>query len=285
MKKEFPFLSLKWIYTKNKINNRKRIMKKLLIISLATASLLMAAEDPDAFISHSELGFNKTTGNTETTTLNLDAKGEKNWGRHALIASIDGQYAENNNIESKNKFVAELNYDYVLTHRLSFNYLAGYKDDKFSRFDYQIYTGPGAKYLVFEDDIHNLKVDGNLLYAIDSIATANYDASGNLIKYPNPDNTPTVTSEPSYMEKYAAYRLKGVYERKLLDNLKFGQELSYRSSFKDQSNFFVYSKTGLSSKLSTLFSAGLSYKVDYVNNPGDKENTDTTLTANLIMDY
>lgn len=260
-------------------------MKKLLLISLATASLLMAAEDPDAFISHSELGFNHTTGNTKTTTLNLDGKAEKNWGRHALIASLDGQYAENNGIESKNKFVAELNYDYVLTHRLSFNYLAGYKDDKFSSFNYQIYTGPGAKYLVFKDEIHNLKIDGNILYAKDSVATANFDASDNLIKYPNPDNIATVRSEPSYTEQYAAYRLKGVYERKLMDNLKFGQELSYRSSFKDQGNFFIYSKSGLSSKLSTLFSAGLSYKIDYVNKPGDKESTDTTLTANLIMDY
>jgi hypothetical protein len=34
-----------------------------------------------------------------------------------------------------------------------------------------------------------------------------------------------------------------------------------------------------------MFSAGISYKVDYVNNAGDKANTDTTLTANLIMDY
>ncbi|MDD2789717.1 MAG: DUF481 domain-containing protein [Sulfurimonas sp.] len=260
-------------------------MKKLLLLSLATASFLMAAEQSDTFISHSELGFNKTSGNTDTTTLNLDGKAEKNLGKHAFTASIDGQYAENNGVESKNKFVAELNYDYALTDRLDFNYLAGYKDDKFSRFDYQIYTGPGAKYLVFKDDIHKLTVDGNLLYAKDSIARVNYDAAGDIIKYPNADDIATVTYDPSYTESYAAYRLKGVYERQLLENLKFGQELSYRSSFKDQSNFFVYSKTGLSTKLSTLFSAGMSYKIDYVNLPGDKEKSDTTLTANLIMDY
>lgn len=262
-------------------------MKKLLLLSLATASFLMAAEKSDAFISHSELGFNKTSGNTDTATLNLDAKAEKNLGKHAFTASIDGQYAENNGVESKNKFVAELNYDYALTDRLDFNYLAGYKDDKFSRFDYQIYTGPGAKYLVFKDDIHNLTVDGNLLYAKDSIAKVEYDVNGDVIKYPNADDlvaNPLLT-EASYVETYAAYRLKGVYERQLLENLKFGQELSYRSSFKDQSNFFIYSKTGLSTKLSTLFSAGVSYKLDYVNLPGDKEKTDTTLTANLIMDY
>lgn len=260
-------------------------MKKIILISLAVTSLLMANEGGDAFISHTELGFNKTDGNTDTMTLNLDAKAEKNWDRHALVASIDGQYAKNKSVESKNKFVAEANYDYMLTHELSFNYLAGYKNDKFSRFDYQFYTGPGAKYLMFRDDIHNFTVDGNILYAKDSIATADYDANGDLIEYPNPDNIAIVSSIPSYTETYAAYRLRGVYERQLLDNLKFDQELSYRSSFKDQSNFFVYSKSALSSKLSAHFSAGVSYKVDYVNNPGKKESTDTTLTANLIMDY
>jgi putative salt-induced outer membrane protein len=260
-------------------------MKKLLLISLTAASLLMATEDPNAFVSHSELGFNHTAGNTDTTTLTLDAKAEKKWSRHSLNAFIDGQYAENNNVESKNKFVTELNYEYVLTHRLSFTYLAGYRDDKFSSFDYQIYTGPGAKYLVFKDDVHNLTVDGSLLYAKDSIARVNFDIDGNPIMYPNPGNIPTYSTEPSYIEQYAAYRLKALYERQLLDNLKFGQELSYRSSFKDQGNFFIYSKSALTSRLSALFSAGLSYKIDYVNKPGDAERTDTTLTANLIMDY
>jgi putative salt-induced outer membrane protein len=259
-------------------------MKKYLLISLTAASLLMA-EDPNAFVSHSELGFMHTTGNTETTTLNLDAKGEKKWSRHSVFASVDGQYGENGGVEFKNKFFTELNYEYVLTHRLSFNYLAGYKDDKFSSFDYQIYTGPGAKYLVFKDDTHNLKVDGNLLYAKDAVAQVNYDINGNIIQYPNPGNIAVDHSDPSYLEQYAAYRLKGVYERQLLENLKFGQDLSYRGSFKDQGRFFIYSKTGVSSKLSTLFSAGLSYKIDYVNKPGDKERMDTTLTANLIMDY
>jgi putative salt-induced outer membrane protein len=262
-------------------------MKKIVLISLVAASLLVAEDVSNAFVSHSELGFNKTQGNTDTTTLNLDAKAQQNFGRHVFIGSVDGQYAENKGIESKNKFVAELNYDYVLTPVLSLNYLAGYKDDKFSSFDYQVYTGPGAKYLVFKDEIHNLIVDGNLLYAKDYISTAEYTSTGSLIAYPNADNLiadPTRTV-PGYSETYAAYRVKGVYERKLLENLMFGQEISYRSSFKDQTNFFVYSKTGLSSKLSTLFSAGLSYKIDYVNNPGDSESTDTTLTANLIMEY
>ena len=71
----------------------------------------------------------------------------------------------------------------------------------------------------------------------------------------------------------------------MLENLKFDQELSYRGSFEESKKYFVFSKTAFTSKLSDMFSAGLSYKVDYVNEPGDKEKSDTTLTANLIIDY
>jgi hypothetical protein len=44
-------------------------------------------------------------------------------------------------------------------------------------------------------------------------------------------------------------------------------------------------KTTLTSKLSDIFSAGLSYKVDYVNLPSVQEYADTTFTANAIIDY
>jgi len=50
--------------------------------------------------------------------------------------------------------------------------------------------------------------------------------------------------------------------------------------------YFAFSKTALSTKFSDIFSAGISYKVDYSNSPATgKEYTDRTFTANLIIDY
>ena len=298
-------------------------MKKIVIISLVASSWLLASqtqtpktkEEIKAEIStlksrlsslqtqmktfevvktpkeklktHTELGYIGTTGNTDTQTFNLESKLKRKWGKHEGTLKFDGQYADNKGIVSKNKFFVELEYIYAFTGRFSFDYLVGYKQDKFSAFDYQAYTGPGAKYKVIVSPKHKLSVDGNILYSVDQYAKVNYGdiAKTKVVAYPNAKNTPILATDPSYSDKYAAYRLKGVYVWKVLKNLKFGQELSYRGSLEVANRYFVYSKSALTTKLSDIFSAGLSYKVDYVNQAGDNKNTDTTLTANLIVDY
>jgi len=264
-------------------------MKKIILSSLVASSLLLATEPDlnkdDALVTHTELGYIKTDGNTETQTFNLDAKAKKGWGRHIGNLLFDGQYADDSGIETKNKYLIELNYDYEFTDRFAFTYVVGYKVDKFSSFDYQAYTGPGAKYKAIVSDAHNLTFEGNILYAMDEISDVEYDAGGNVINYPNAANTPVASVVRGDSDNYAAYRAKAVYTWQILENLKFDQELSYRGSFEETNNYFLFSKTALVSKFSDMFSAGISYKVDYVNESGLKDSTDTTLTANLIIDY
>ena len=264
-------------------------MKKIILSALVASSLVIAAEPDlkkdDALVTHTEFGYIQTDGNTETKTFNLETKAKKAWGKHIFEFKFDGQYADDRSTVTKNKYLVELEYDYELTDRFAFDYLIGYKSDKFSSFDYQYYTGPGAKYKVIVSKSHNLSVEGNILYSVDEISDSEYDVAGEIINYPNPDNIPVATVAEGYRDTYGSYRLKGVYGWQMLENLKFDQEVSYRGSFENSNKYFVFSKSALSSKINSMFSAGLSYKVDYVNEAGDKENTDTTLTLNLIMDY
>ena len=239
-------------------------MKKIVLSALLANSLIIAAQTPLA--THTELGYIETDGNTKTQTFNLDAKANKSFDKHILNALIDAQYATNQNIENKNKYLLELNYDYAFSDRFSFNYLAGYKSDKFSSFENQYYTGPGAKYKAIVSDKQNLSLEASALYAVD-----NYN-----------NNLPITKDDDSY----AAYRVQGLYDLQVLENLKFNQEVSMRGSVEDTQNYFVYSKSALTSKLSDMFSAGLSYKIDYVAEPASGvKDTDTTLTFNLIIDY
>jgi len=237
--------------------------------------------------THTELGYVSTTGNTDTKTYSLESKLTKKWGKHEGALTFDGQYADDKGVESKNKFLVELKYDYSFTKRFAFSYLFGYKQDKFSSFDYQVYTGPGAKYNIIVSPKHNLSLEGNILYSVDEYAQVNYadTAKTTAVTYPNATNIPILATDPSYSDKYAAYRAKGIYTWQMMENLKFDEEVSYRGSLKDINRYFVYSKSEISTKLSDIFSAGISYKVDYVNQAGDNKNTDTTLTANLIADY
>ena len=243
-------------------------MKKIVLSALLANSLIMAAQTP--LTTHTELGYIETDGNTKTKTFNLDAKAKKSFDKHVFNALIDAQYASDSTNgpenEIKNKYLAELNYDYQLDDRFSFNYLAGYKEDKFSSFINQYYTGPGAKYKAIVSEKQNLSLEASALYAAD-----------------NYNNSPAVTKDN---DSYAAYRVQGLYDLQVLENLKFNQEVSMRGSVEDTQNYFVYSKSVLTSKLSDMFSAGLSYKIDYVAEPiTGVKGTDTTLTFNLIIDY
>ena len=264
------------------------MIKKILLGSLAASTLLVNAQADNVKVTplktHAEAGYIQTDGNTKTKTFNLDATAKKEWGKHEGEIHLDGQYADDDGVETKNKYLIELNYNYSFTDRLALDYLIGYKDDKFSGYDYQFYTGPGAKYKAIVTDQHNLTLSGNILYSQDKAMDVRYDSNGDIVDYPY--ETPTVRSEPGDTKDYAGYRVKGEYEYKITKSLTFNQDLSIRGDFDDASNYFVFSKTALSSKLSDIFSAGVSYKVDYAHlPPSDKKSTDSTFTFNLIADF
>ena len=259
-------------------------MKKILLSTFLASSALMCA--PGNFLTHTEIGYIKTDGNTNTETFNLDANAKKQWDANSVAFMIDMQYATNENIETKNRYTVEANYAYDFTPRFSFDYLAGYKDDKFSGFNYRFYTGPGAKYKLIDASAHKLGIQGNILFSRDSQEDTQYTADGTQIIYPNPDKLVAASTVAGLSENYSSYRAKLVYDWQIAQNLKFGQDISYRSSFEDAKNYFVISKSAFTSKLTDILSAGLSYKVDYTNLPADgKEHSDETFTFNLIIDY
>lgn len=263
-------------------------MKKVILASFVAGTLVFAAETnkENELMTHTEFGYVNTQGNTNTTALGLDATAKKPFGKHIFELSFDGQYATEDNVESKNKYTTELTYDYQFTQRFSLGYLVGFKQDRFSGFDYQLYTGPSVKYNLIKTQNHKLALEGNVLYAQDEIADIEYDASGNTIQYPNANNTPVTSVTKGHTNSYTSLRTKGTYTWQILENLKFNQELSYRTEAKNTANYFVTSKTALTNKIAGIFSAGISYKVDYANLPSDSnERADRTFNVNLIVDF
>lgn len=270
--------------TKAQIQKLQESLKKL----EASIPQTLVQKKENTFKTHTEFGFISTSGNTDTTAYGLDLNLQKKWGKHVLNFNLDRQYAEDDNIETKNKFLAELGYDYELTERFAFNYLLGYKRDKFSGYDYRLYTGPGVKYKLIKKENHTLSLEGNLLYSQDKIEDTEFTSAGETIHHPNPDNLVTDSSKTiqGSTRDYASFRTKAGYEWQILDNLTFTQDLSYRAEVDDTQNYFVFSKTALISKISDIFSLGLSYKYDYANTPPQgKENADKTFSASLIIDY
>ncbi|MEA2098759.1 MAG: DUF481 domain-containing protein [Campylobacterota bacterium] len=263
---------------------------KILLSGLVFSSLVIAEDinfdESNKLVTHTEFGYISTEGNTKTKVYALESKIKKGFDKNLFTLIFDAQFAEDQKVETKNKYFIELIYDYELTDKIAFNYLVGYKDDKFSGYDYQLYTGPGVAYKALTLQKHNLAMDTNILYSKDNFDDIDYDASGNIIAYPNPNNTPISTSILGLTDNYTSFRIKANYEWQVLEDLKFTQETSYRTEFEDLDNYFVFLKTAFSSKINSIFSAGVSYKVDYVNLEAEgKEATDRTLTATLSIEY
>jgi len=210
------------------------------------------------------LGYISTTGNTETETFSLYADAKKAWNKHNVSLVLDGQYGSTDSTETVNKVFVEGNYGYSFIASLSMTAVAGYKNDKFSSYNYQSYAGPGLKWLTYKSTIQELSLEGSILYAKDDAKAANTGLE----------------------ESYGAYRAKLLYSLNILDNLKFEQEASFKGSFDESDNYFIFSRSALSSKISDMFSAGVSYKVDYANLvlAGIKQQ-DNTLEAFLSIDY
>lgn len=238
---------------------KKRLYKSLTLLAFASTLSIAHAGD---LKTHAEFGFTNTSGNTDTTSyaLNLDLK--DTWGKHLVNFMFSNQYAEDSGSKTINKLLTELNYNYALNDKLAFSYLLGYKNDTFSDFKYQGYTGPGLEYKILQDEVQNLSIGGSILYSQDKLMSTNS------------------------IERYSALRVSGAYQYIINENVKFTQDLSMRSSFENTDNYFAYSKTALISKLSDTFSLGLNYTIDYVNlTPTGTQHSDRTLSANLIVDF
>jgi putative salt-induced outer membrane protein len=221
-------------------------------------------------ITHTELSYIKTNGNTNTESFALDARAKQKWDRHNVKAKLEAAYSEEDGVESKNKWLIEGNYDYDISKSWAFDYLIGYKSDKFTSYDYQFYTGPGAKYKALKTKTQELNLQGNILYSQDDIRE---------------DLTLT---PPVYdaTEEYASWRAELDYTWKFTGSTKFIQEATYRSQVDDSDNYFVTSKTAIESKMTDIFSLGISYKVDYANQvAAGTERTDETFSVSLIIDY
>ena len=266
-------------------------MKKHLAVALAAAALLGAADDaknPNAFKTHTELSYVSTEGNTDTEALSLDFNGKKAWGVHSLALDFEALYGTDSGVENKNKLFAELNYDWQFAKRLAFNYVVGYKDDKFSGFDYQFYTGPGAKYIVLDDKTLKLDVQANVLFNANQEMDKYYSDAGftDEVKYPYPDGKAGLYKVDGIYDDYYGYMLKGKFQWLITEGFKFIQNASYRGDFDDMDNYFVTSKSALESRINSMFSMGISYKIDYVNlPPAGNERTDKTFMTSLIIDY
>lgn len=210
-----------------------------------------------------ELSYVAASGNTDTRTLagRFEAKDEGPVNRRYLSGSV--LMAEGDGRQTSNKFLAEGRLERTAGRRLFGFLTAGYLRDKFSGYEYRAYGGPGLGYDILKTPRIRLRGLLSVLYNREEFSEGGLDA-----------------------DDYATGKAQCKLEWDALENLGFKQSAAYFASFEDLNRYFVDSESAFEIKVNAYISLGVSYIVNYQNEPPsmDVEHTDTTFLTTVIVD-
>lgn len=236
----------------------------VILFGLATPSLAAeatedAGEQKSKWNSEAELGYVKTTGNTETETFVLKAKvvNQRNKWKHTAKGEALHN-AEGDGVVTAEKYYLSGKSQYEFKSRSYIYGLVTYDDDRFSGYDYILTGVLGYGRTVLKRD--TLKLDLEV-------------GAGGRQSEPEVGET----------ENEAIFRAAGDFEWKISEGAVFTQELSTDIG---QDKYINRSLTALTTKVNSFLSSKIAYQYKYTSEvPVDKDNTDTELTFTLLFKY
>ena len=246
----------------------RRMNKKCYLLVLAglfavSTNALAADKEKSPWTSSVELGFVKTTGNTETqtTALKADAVYEVDKWRHTGHAEGYGQQSQNDlgeNVVSAERYELTGKSDYKFTKR---DYAFGQvklKKDHFSGYEYEhiVSVGYGRKVIKQE----NMELDLEI---------------GPGVSFYKPDNGES--------QEDALLALAGKYWWAITDNSKFKQDLAF-----DIGEEFTESKsvTAIQANINKTLALKFTYTIRNKSKvPAGVEKTDTEAAMTLVYNF
>jgi putative salt-induced outer membrane protein len=243
-----------------------RKVQWVIIICSIVVTQAFAAETTDSateknskWNGDAELGYVKTTGNTETETFVLKAKviNQRNKWKHTARGEAYHNVGDNDVVTAEKYFLSGKS-QYEFKNRSYVYGLVTYDDDRFSGYDYVLLGVLGYGRTVLERD--NLKLDLEV-------------GAGGRQSEPEVGET----------ENEAVFRAAGDFEWKISKSAVFTQELSTDIG---QDKYINRSLTALVTKINSYLSSKIAYQVKYTSEvPPDIEKTDTELTFTLLFKY
>ena len=243
-------------------------MRNLLWLTVSLfviTSQAIAAEQADketdkksVWNGEAELGFVKTTGNTETESFVLKAKAIhqrnkwKNTARGEALRNADGD------IVTAEKYFLSGKSEYTFRDRSYVFGLVTYDDDRFSGFNYQLLGVLGYGRVVMERESVKLNLE--------------VGAGG---RQSDPEIGDT--------DNEAVLRAAGDFEWKISKSATFIQELS---SDIGEDKTITRSLTALTTKINSYLSSRIAYQLKHTSEvPVGIEKTDTEFTFTLLFKY
>ena len=231
------------------------MIQKGFLSSLCLSFTLMGQDA--SFLTQSKILYIDAKRNTDMPLVAFEGAAKKQWDEHALGVNLNLYKSTDSEKISKDKWFGELNYNYQIGSRACINYLVGYKEERFSGLDYQIYSRPEIGIKAIDSGSHKLDIKANILYGENKVQHLPSDS-------------------------YSSSKVGAIYRWQVKDNVKLIQESFYRVNLENTEYSYFNGKLSMETKLTPTLFMGLNYKVDYRNIPLSESKTDRTFLVSLI---
>jgi putative salt-induced outer membrane protein len=242
-----------------KTMNITRLLMCVLCVSCLSTSAFAQEEPVDKYKGNAELGYVKTTGNTETQTLNFKSKVEANYNKWRQTLKLEALNSRDGDVTTAEKYLGSLKTDYRFTKRdYAFGLLA-YENDRFSGYKYQANISVGYGRQVIDRKNLWLNLEG-----------------GPGARFSELDET------GESQDEFILF-LAGDFGWQISETSLFEQELSTEIG---EDSTITRSTTSLSAQIVGSLAMKLSYKVKHTSDvPPDIEKTDTETSVTLVYKF
>ncbi len=237
-------------------------MKTIVRVFLCLLCVATLRAQEKIWKSRLEISYVKTSGNTNTETFSgkLDVEGA-GWGDRYFLRSAY-ILAKDSSEENANKLTSEARLERVFTGRL-FGFVGmSYSRDRFSGYEYRFSVGPGLGFDIIKREKHSLKGLSSINYFYEKYSVKEKDR-----------------------DRFASVKNAISYQWMIKENVILKSRVGYYFSLKNREKYFYFGEATLEVGISSRFSVGISYLLNYQNLPPAPEikNTDVSFLTSLII--
>ena len=133
-----------------------KLTQPSLVAAVTSAALLSSnaafAQENDGWGGEAAFSAGYTTGNTETTDLGLGIDVSREQGVWTYEFVADGEYGEQDGVESRNRYFLSGDVDRLLSDKLFAFGRTSYEVDQFTGFDSRSFVGGGLGYHIYDGE-------------------------------------------------------------------------------------------------------------------------------------
>ena len=233
-----------------------RLLAPLLLTLLPNFTTAESLTETEGWASSVDLGATVTSGNTDTTLLNLGINSSLKRGKNEYAVKASYTYGEDDGNATADELLASLDWNRLISKRAYLGAILKFRRDELSDIDYRVdLTAKGGYYFIKSDDrLFSLEAGPGL----------------------------TIEKAGGKTDQYATFYLGQKYEEQLNDSVRLFQSLNLYTSFSNFDDYRIIGELGAESKLSENLNLKVLLQNQFENEPAaGREQNDFKLVTGI----